>query len=257
MQHYIVLLNINSSIRLSYLKDRTVWDILVIGPLWFNLELHSHSCSSIAHWWRGRGLQPPLSKKPLRNVLNVRFSLWNFSIMATPGAIYAYSTPNISQALVLWVLEQKLTNWKINVIARMRFASQSIQRALMRRWIATADNCYQAIQINMLESLKLLYAPLKNDCWAALSSKNFFLKHANDLAKFLFFRVCWEWISTTYLTQDVKTVEVTWWIRSMYYHSNIVAVLIYKHHIYEKSTFHCTFQLGRFQVSQSNTWNTV
>lgn len=66
---HIVLLNINSSIRPSYLKDRTVWTILPIRLLWFNLELHSHSCSSITEWWWGGGLQPRLSQKPLRNVL--------------------------------------------------------------------------------------------------------------------------------------------------------------------------------------------
>ena len=44
---HIVMLNINSSFRPSYLKDRTMWAILPIRQLWFNLELHSHSCSSI------------------------------------------------------------------------------------------------------------------------------------------------------------------------------------------------------------------
>lgn len=58
---YIALLNRNSSIRPSYLKDRTVWAMLPIRLLWFNLELHSHSCSSITGWWRGGCLQPRLS----------------------------------------------------------------------------------------------------------------------------------------------------------------------------------------------------
>lgn len=47
----IVLLNINFSIRPSYLKDRTEWSILPISLLWLNLEVHSHSCSYITEWW--------------------------------------------------------------------------------------------------------------------------------------------------------------------------------------------------------------
>lgn len=44
----ITLLNIKPSIRPSYLKDRTLWAIFPFRPLWFNPELHSHSCSSSA-----------------------------------------------------------------------------------------------------------------------------------------------------------------------------------------------------------------
>lgn len=44
----ITLLNIKPSIRPSYLKDRTLWAIFPLRLLWFNPELHSHSCSSSA-----------------------------------------------------------------------------------------------------------------------------------------------------------------------------------------------------------------
>lgn len=53
----------NSSLSPSYLKDRIVRAILPIRLLWFYLELHSHSCSSITER-RRCGLRPRLSEKP-------------------------------------------------------------------------------------------------------------------------------------------------------------------------------------------------
>lgn len=97
---HTVLLNINLSIRPSYLKDRTVWAVWPIRQLWFNLELHSHSCSSIAgeevassSVWNQRNDLPDLHSN------NSDTQIWEQNRLS-PDEIHASASAELTAVLV-------------------------------------------------------------------------------------------------------------------------------------------------------------